>query len=398
MADDNPYTYDDESGIMELRMVDDEFVPQLAIGTLPEAYYIDPAIDDATIEKYGMGEPYLPASFKGVRTLVHDDSVPPRPAYVDYSGVTELSRIARDAAMEYQGLTPVETLGLDPRVFASGRIPYHAASGVFIGKPTTQEQIDKYPNTGDDYRSDLRKILQRDRDMLAKSDRPRLADEPDVIYMPRETDLYNALEPSLREESEVAMHEAAHRGFNILRKLMGDVIDSVPTITVNVGPEAIKNAEGFEYEPGKKVPNFYARRAMYEGKFKPEEGTRELDEESFVRLFDLERLRYIDPNEPNSLSKERAKNYALDYFQGQFGRDGYELLNNPKIRGALMRFQKIATDVMENASDDVFGDSYGYEFPPSKLNLPSYEDLQRMHGSRDFEVPMVDPLGRTDDR
>ena len=89
MADDNPYTHDDESGIMELRMVDDEFVPQLAIGTLPEAYYIDPAIDDATIEKYGMGEPYLPASFKGVRTLVHDDSVPPRPAYVDYSGVTE---------------------------------------------------------------------------------------------------------------------------------------------------------------------------------------------------------------------------------------------------------------------------------------------------------------------
>ena len=410
MDDDNPYTRDEESGIMELRLssrrAGDKFVPKLAIGTLPEAYYVDPAIPDSTLERYGMSEPYLPASFKGVRTLVHDDSVPPRPAYVDYSGVTELSRIARDAAMEYQGRTPVETLGLDPRFFASGKKPVGFAQGIFAAHVPTQEQVDMYGPGGS--REDLAfyNLVKNRREVFTESDRPYLADDLDVIYMPTESYLYKMVkgrnpDENNRAEREIAMHEAAHRGFEIIRMHGAEkLLKSIPKINIEVGPDAIRYARGFNLKGGEKIPNSYAARAIAEGKFKPEKGTRELDEESLVRLLDLDRIKYIDPFAPHKRSE--LNNDVVEYFQSQFGRDPYELLKHPKIRAVLTTYQKMAESLMSeedglSALDDTkLG--FGYEFPPSLLNLPSYEELERIRGSRDFEVPIVDPLGRTDDR
>jgi hypothetical protein len=395
MADDNPYTYDDESGIMELRLssrrAGDKFVPRIAIGTLPEAYYVDPAIPDSTLEKYGMAEPYLPASFMG------------------NNGVTELGRIARDAAMEYRGHTPIETLGLDPRFFASGKKPVGFAQGIFAAHVPTQEQVDMYGPGGS--REDLAfyDLVKDRREVFTESDRPHLADALDVIYMPRESALYKLVkgrnpDEDDRAEREIAMHEAAHRGFERIRMHGAEkLLKSIPKINIEVGPDAIRYARGFTLKGGEKIPNSYAARAIAEGKFKPEKGTRELDEESLVRLLDLDRIKYIDPfSQYTTHKRSELDNDVVEYFQSQFGRDPYELLRHPKIRAVLTTYQKMAESLMSeedglSALDDTkLG--FGYEFPPSLLNLPSYEELERIRGSRDFEVPIVDPLGRTDDR
>jgi len=383
MADNDPYTYDDESGIMELRLVGDEFVPQQAIGTLPEAYYVDPAIDDATLEKYGMSEPYLPASFQG-------------------QGVTELGRIVRDAAMEYQGKTPVETLGLDPRFFASGKKPIGFSVGAFATSVPTQEQVDRYGPGG--LREDLAfyDLIRDRREVFTESDRPHLADAIDVIYMPRETALYRIFNKETRDERETAMHEGAHRGFEKIKMHGAEkLLKSIPKVNIEVGPDAIKFAKGFDVGEGRKVANTYADRAIASGKFKPKEGTRELDEESLVRLFDLERLKYIDPRSQEATQRPALDKDIVEYFQTQFGRDPYELLKHPKIRAVLMTYQKMAESLMEEGGLSAMDDTklgFGYEFPRSMLNLPSYGELERIRGSRDFEVPVVDPLGRTDDR
>ena len=295
MADNDPYTYDDESGIMELRLVGDEFVPQQAIGTLPEAYYVDPAIDDATIEKYGMSEPYLPASFS-------------RP-----DGVTPLGRIVRDALMRDQGKFPLATLGGDPRVFASGpnvattRKGYYAAGsyyppGFFKDNPESVH-----------------------RQLMAESDSPEVLNRftPFGKIYVAGTEEGKIMEEITPSEMEItAIHEARHRAFNIIRQLR-------PGFEKSLTPIFVQGTKGPKY----------------------------LDEEGYVRLFDI-----------GSGRDEEAEKY----IRREFGVSGYELINHPAVRANMLRYQKVGQDLAKE-----YGGDFDYEFAPSQVNIPNQEELKK---------------------
>jgi len=287
MADDNPYTYDDESGIMELRLVGDEFVPQQAIGTLPEAYYVDPAIDDATIEKYGMSEPYLPASFS-------------RP-----DGVTPLGRIVRDASMRDQGKFPLATLGGDPRVFASGSKVVGNESGYAAGSYYRPGFFKNNPES-------------IHRQLMAESDSPELLDR----FNPFGTSYVAKDSPS--EMELTAIHEARHRAFNIIRQLR-------PGFEKSLTPIFVRGPEGPKY----------------------------LDEEAYVRLFDI--------------GTNNDQEGAEKYIRRKLGVSGYELINHPAVQANMQRYQKVSQDLAKEYSGD-----FDYEFAPSQVNIQNQEELKKI--------------------
>lgn len=310
MADNDPYTYDDESGIMELRLVGDEFVPQQAIGTLPEAYYVDPAIDDATIEKYGMSEPYLPASFS-------------RP-----DGVTPLGRIVRDASMRDQGKFPLVTLGGDPRVFASG--PNVATGEGFYSAGSY------YPPGF--FKNNPESVHRR---LMAGSDSPEMLDRSTPfgkIYVAGTDEEGKIVEATSPSEMELtAIHEARHRAFNIIRQLR-------PGFEKSLTPIFVRGPEGPKY----------------------------LDEEGYVRLFDI--------------GSGNDKEGGEKYIRREFGVSGYELVNHPAVRANMLRYQKAGQDLAKEYSGD-----FDYEFAPSQVNIPNQEELKKIAEKNANSVRYFDP-------
>jgi hypothetical protein len=337
MADNDPYTYDDESGIMELRLVGDEFVPQQAIGTLPEAYYVDPAIDDATIEKYGMSEPYLPANFQG-------------------QGVTALGRLVRDASMRDQGKFPLATLGGDPRVFASGNKISTRALGEFVmgdvvrSLSDKQKENRKYTNLKErfDY-SDRPYLFEEMENVSREGVRTGSPTEFGIIYVPGTNPKTGELYPDdFLEKSQLktnkkgmetpALHEALHRAFEIILNLRPNFEQEFPMIYIRGGKGRSRN-----------LP---------------------LDEEAYARLFDL-----------GTVNDENAE----DYFRVVYNRDVREILNHPAVQANLLRYQKVSQDLARDYSGE-----FGYEFAPSQVNLPDESALKKITDQYSKPITYVD--------